>query len=67
MLAPLNNELALLNVTPAAFVLLILTEVKFAVGEAVKFLNTPDPLTVWATVDAVGVGVAIFACVTWPK
>ncbi len=55
VLAPFNNELALLNVTPLAFVLLMVMEAKLAVGEAVKFLKTPVPLTVWATVEGASV------------
>ena len=31
------------NVTPVAFELLTVKEVKLAVGEVAKFLNTPDP------------------------
>jgi hypothetical protein len=64
---PLNNEFALEKVTPVADELLIVILVKLAVGDAVKFLKTPVPLTDWAIVCAVTVGVDIFACVTCPK
>jgi hypothetical protein len=52
VLDPDNSELAPEKVTPEALVLLIVNEVKFAVGEAVRFRNVPLPLIVWAVVDA---------------
>ena len=58
---PFIKELALEKVTPLALVLLTVIDVKFAIGEAAKFLKIPAPETVCAFVVAVTVKVVLVA------